>query len=549
MDTSPEAMSAMNMGTKNGLIRCGPRSSMMRACSSNVRIPPIPLPMITPIRSRWRRAHWQVRAASGRACWAPARANGANRSVRRTSFRSRYCSGSKPFTSHAKRTSKSSVTSNCVIGPAPLLPSSKAFHVVGTSLPTGVTSPTPVTTTRCPHRLRVCIPCLRDRSTRYGRPPPLSLARALVLLQVTDRVADGLELLGLLIRDLDAELLLERHDQLHRIQRISAEILDEGRFGRHLLGLHPQLVDNDLLDLRLDAVRHDVPRRWGLHAHAAIDHDHLARNVTRARTCEKPYDPGHVLRGPESPERDPSGQLLPHGRREGRRHLGVDVTGRHRIAQYPAGRQFLRHRLGEPDEPGLRRRVVGLALVAHESYDARHVDDAAAAAAHHAACDGPDRVEGASQVRVQDPVPVLVAQADQEVVLRDPRIVDEHIHRPQVRFHSLDQGIDGSGLAHIAPVTPVPPPRKRGSGRDRVTFAPSDHSHPRAGAREFLRTPPTKTPRAASGPADLAGELPSRFLAVVRHAPMSASTSFAVPTVCARLVPSIRLSSPLSTEP
>src|SRR5690606_9555961 len=49
---------------------------------------------------------------------------------------------------------------------------------------------------------------------------PALLALALVLLQVANGIGDGLELLGLLVRDLDAELLLERHDQLHRIQRI-----------------------------------------------------------------------------------------------------------------------------------------------------------------------------------------------------------------------------------------------------------------------------------------------------------------------------------------
>src|SRR5690606_40505578 len=50
-----------------------------------------------------------------------------------------------------------------------------------------------------------------------------------------------------------------------------------------------------------------------LHDHAAIDHDHLAGNVTRARACKKPYDPGHVLCGPESSERDLAGQI-PLGR-------------------------------------------------------------------------------------------------------------------------------------------------------------------------------------------------------------------------------------------
>src|SRR5690606_17761180 len=260
METSPEAMSAMNMGTKNGLIRCGPRSSMTRACSSNVRIPPIPLPMITPILSRFRRSKWSVRPASSTACWATAMANCANRSVRRASLRSRYCSGSNPFTSHAKRTSKSSVASNCVMGPAPLLPSRSAAQLLCVSLPTGVTRPTPVTTTRCPDRLRVSILHLRDRVCRAA---PASLA--LVLLQVTDRVTDRLELLRLFVRDLQTELLLERHHQLHGIQRIGSEIFDERGLRRHLLRFDAELVDDDLLDLGLDVVCHDTPSPLGSH--------------------------------------------------------------------------------------------------------------------------------------------------------------------------------------------------------------------------------------------------------------------------------------------
>ena len=51
MLTRPAAMLMMIMGTKNALTRPGPRSSSTWCCSSQVRAPPIPDPMITPTRS------------------------------------------------------------------------------------------------------------------------------------------------------------------------------------------------------------------------------------------------------------------------------------------------------------------------------------------------------------------------------------------------------------------------------------------------------------------------------------------------------------------
>src|SRR4051794_28987452 len=106
-----------------------------------------------------------------------------------------YLSGSKPFTSQAKRTD-SFCGSNFVIGAAPGVPASSAVQVDSTSVPTGVTSPRPVTTTR-----------------RAKLLPDL-------LVEVIHGVADGAQLLGVLVRDVDVELLLERHHELHRVQAV-----------------------------------------------------------------------------------------------------------------------------------------------------------------------------------------------------------------------------------------------------------------------------------------------------------------------------------------
>jgi hypothetical protein len=51
MDTRPAAMSGMNIGTKNGETRSGPLVTNNRQLSSYVCMPPMPLPMITPVRS------------------------------------------------------------------------------------------------------------------------------------------------------------------------------------------------------------------------------------------------------------------------------------------------------------------------------------------------------------------------------------------------------------------------------------------------------------------------------------------------------------------
>jgi hypothetical protein len=58
----------------------------------------------------------------------------------------------------------------------------------------------------------------------------------LVLADVRDRVADGGDLLGRIVGDLDAELFLEGHHQLDDVETVGAQIVDEARlFGDLLL--------------------------------------------------------------------------------------------------------------------------------------------------------------------------------------------------------------------------------------------------------------------------------------------------------------------------
>src|SRR6185436_13699764 len=140
-----------------------------------------------------------------------------------------YCSGSKPLTSQAKCTG-SSAESKRVIGPAPDSPAMRAAQVLATSFPNGVTRPIPVTATR-----RVTL-----------------LAFPHLVVEVGHRRPDGTELLRLLVRDVDVELLLERHDQLDRVETVGAQVFHEARVVGELVALHAKLFDDNVFHFFLE---------------------------------------------------------------------------------------------------------------------------------------------------------------------------------------------------------------------------------------------------------------------------------------------------------
>src|SRR5712692_7556523 len=75
--------------------------------------------------------------------------------------------------------------------------------------------------------------------------PPWTLGPGL-LLHVFHRVADRLDLLGLFVRDLHPELLLEAHDQLDQVERVCVEILHERGLWFHVAFVDAELLDDDL---------------------------------------------------------------------------------------------------------------------------------------------------------------------------------------------------------------------------------------------------------------------------------------------------------------
>src|SRR5512132_2586218 len=100
------------------------------------------------------------------------------------------------------------VASNLAIVSTPLFPACSAAQFASVPIPSDDTRPMPVTTTR----REVVINLLLGFGVR---------------LDVLDRFLHARDLLRVLVRNLDAELLLERHDELDSVERIRAQIVDE----------------------------------------------------------------------------------------------------------------------------------------------------------------------------------------------------------------------------------------------------------------------------------------------------------------------------------
>ena len=68
----------------------------------------------------------------------------------------------------------------------------------------------------------------------------------LVLFDILDSVANGSDLLSVLVRNLDIESLLEFHAQLHGVERVCTQVVGKACFGYNLRFLDTQFVDDDL---------------------------------------------------------------------------------------------------------------------------------------------------------------------------------------------------------------------------------------------------------------------------------------------------------------
>ncbi len=73
----------------------------------------------------------------------------------------------------------------------------------------------------------------------YGR------RRSAVSVDIVDRELNSGDLLGFLVGNLGLEFLFQRHDKLNGIQRIGAQIVDEGRAQLDIIFLDAQLLNNN----------------------------------------------------------------------------------------------------------------------------------------------------------------------------------------------------------------------------------------------------------------------------------------------------------------
>src|SRR3569833_3247721 len=229
MDRWPEIMLMIEAGMKNGEIFRGPPFSQLSCSASIVSRPPMPAPVTAPARSG---SILLKSIPASVFAWMPA-ANPycMNSSMRRASFGVMYCVRSKSRTAPPKRTGNAD-TSNRVIGPMPLCPPTMSSHAVLIVLPTGEMMPRPVTTTRRlltrylyeaqemerpqpPYRAAVALQTVRNRAQlRTQRESGLVAA----LVDVFDRLLHRGDLFGVLIRNLDLELLFESHDELDGVE-------------------------------------------------------------------------------------------------------------------------------------------------------------------------------------------------------------------------------------------------------------------------------------------------------------------------------------------
>src|SRR5213596_1566479 len=277
--------------------------------------------------------------------------------------------------------------------------------------------------------------------------------------------------------------------------------------------------------------------------HPAVDDQHLTRNVAREVGHEKEHRCGDIRPLPQPAQRNRPDQGFPRIAGDGAGELRIDEPRGHRVHQHVAGGQLLGDGLGETDQAGLGRGVVRLPLVPVDAHYARDIDDPPPAALDHP----PGRVlrheERALEIRVDDGVPIVLADPKQQVVARGAGVVHDHVDAPEVPLHRGDRRLHLSGVAHVTSVAPRRAVGQRmGDGLGLGAVAPQD-GQLRPRHREGLRD---GVPDAAA-PARHHGDLPGQV--DLRSASRNVATSSAVPRLMTLAPGTMRRNSPASTFP
>src|SRR5437667_438259 len=152
--------------------------------------------------------------------------------------------------------------------------------------------------------------------------------------------------------------------------------------------------------------------------HPAVDDQHLTRNVAREVGHEKEHRRGDIRPLPQPAQRNRPDQGFPRVAGDGAGELRVDEPRGHRVHQDVTGGQLLGDGFGETDRTGLGRGVIRLPLVPVDAHYARDIDDPPPAPLDHP----PGRVlrheERALEIRVDDGVPIVLADPKQQVAAR-----------------------------------------------------------------------------------------------------------------------------------
>src|ERR1051325_9715477 len=142
-----------------------------------------------------------------------------------------------------------SETSKDWIARTPDSPANSRPQTFSRPMPSGLTRPMPVMTTRL---IRAPFPYgagVDEGGPGGYRPGALKCdARSAMRLDKADRVLDGNDLLGRVVRDLAAEFLLESHHQLDGVEAVGPQIVDKAGVLGHLGLVDAEMLDDDLLD-------------------------------------------------------------------------------------------------------------------------------------------------------------------------------------------------------------------------------------------------------------------------------------------------------------
>src|SRR5699024_9798903 len=185
------------------------------------------------------------------------------------------------------------------------------------------------------------------------------------------------------------------------------------------------------------------------HAETAVDGDHRARDVGRVVAREEADRLGDLGRVGEATGGDGLAvgglQIL----RQSLGHLGVDVAGRDHVRGDAARAELTGQRAGDADQAGLGGRVVDLSRRSVQPHHRADEHDAALLLAHHRLDDPLDRAEGAGEVGVQHRLEGVVAHPQQQLVVGDPGVRDQHLDRSVRLLDGLDRRVEAVAVGDV----------------------------------------------------------------------------------------------------